>query len=329
MNVFLAQVTKGNMFNITTGTKKDIIAMDGHIFNEAFALVLVDDGDNPLEELIINYKDNFYNLDPNCKYKITTLKIGDTSLSETDISDGDPNIPPTTGGTTYAYIGASIGKDWVKSVYRQCTGKEIVSIEINSENDLTAEKIDALMQSETNGYLGQQIANRLYRSRTGSSEIINNYINAYDTSAFFKTLSEHEQIEFEISLEDFMTSYATKTTGFRTGNLVQNYFNVLKQLQDRYANDTTATSILQKYNPINNIELAADLSPSTDVFKIIYNIDPYNTYGFTSSLGGLAYVLWIFCVYRVVFLLAFGGFTPDEPIISTIPVSITFTNVAQ
>ena len=125
MNVFVAQVPKGNMFNITTGTKKDIIAMDGYVFNEAFALALVDDGDdNPLELLIFNYKNNFYNLDPNCKYKITTLKIGDTSLSETDISDGDPNIPSITG-TPYTYISAVIDKDWVKSVYKQCTGKEL------------------------------------------------------------------------------------------------------------------------------------------------------------------------------------------------------------
>ena len=45
--------------------------------------------------------------------------------------------------------------------------------------------------------------------------------------------------------------------------------------------------------------------------------------------GGLAYVLCIFYVYRVVVLLAFSGFTPADPIISTIIVSITFTNVTQ
>ena len=123
MNVFLAQVPKGNMFNITTGTKEDIIATGGYVFNEAFALALVDDDDMPLNLLIVNYKNNFYNLDPNCKYKITALKIGDTSLSETDISDGDPNIPSITG--TYASINADIDKDWVKSVYKQCTGKEL------------------------------------------------------------------------------------------------------------------------------------------------------------------------------------------------------------
>lgn len=125
MNVFLAQVPKGNMFNITTATKKDIIDMGGYVFNEAFALALVDDDDMPLEGLIVNYKNNFYNLDPNCKYKITAIKIGNTSLSDTDLSEnsGGLIIPSTTG--TYTHIDASVSKTWVKSVYKQCTGKEL------------------------------------------------------------------------------------------------------------------------------------------------------------------------------------------------------------
>ena len=325
MNVFLAQIHKGNMFNITTGTKKDIIAMDGYIFNEAFALALVDDSDNPLESLILNYKNNFYNLNPNCKYKITALKIGDTSLSETDISDGDPNIPSTS---TYTYINASIDKVWVKSVYKQCTGKELNSIfEINSEDDVTAEKVDALMQSEANGYLGQQIADQLYGSKIASNTVVKAALEM-SSSEFFITLSKDKQTEFTGNITFFMTSYEINTAGLRDGNLVQNYFNVLKQLQDVYANDTTATSVLEKYNPLKNTDYI--LNSSADVFEIIYNIDPSNTYGFTSSLnGGLAYVLWIFYVYRVVFLLDISGFTPDDPIISTIPVSITFTNVTQ
>ena len=324
MNVFLAQVPKGNMFNITTGTKEHIIDTGGYVFNEAFALALVDDGENPLERLIVNYKNNFYNLDPNCKYKITAIKIGDTSLSETDISDGDPNIPSITGA--YASINASMYKTWVKSVYKQCTGKELNNFEFNSEDDVSAEKIDALMQSEANGYLGQQIADHLYDEKTASNPIVNAALEN-SSSAFFRTLSKDKQIEITNSIDFFMTSYETNATGFRDGNLVQNYFNVLKQFQDRYANDNTATLILEKYNPLKNGYIS---DSSADVFEIIYNIDPSNTYGFTSSLnGGLAYVLWIFCVYRVVFLLAFSGFTPDDPIISTIPVSITFTKVTQ
>lgn len=328
MNVFLAQVARGNMFNITTGTKKDIIATGGYVFNEAFALALADDGDNPLEELIINYKDNFYNLDPNCKYKITALKIGDTSLSETDISDGDPNIPSITG-TTYAYIGASIDKDWVKSVYKQCTGKELNKI---AKDDFSPANMDSYMQNGSYGYLGQQIGERLYESETVESEVINNLIPIDGSlSPFFITLPSDKRSEFTDSIDFFMTSYKTNTTGLKDGNLIQNYFNVLKQFQDKYANDTTATSILKKYEPLENNDFKELLGKQTpDIVKIIYNIDPSNTYGFASSLnGGLAYVLWLFYVYYITLSPAFLVFTPDDPIISKIPVSITFTNVTQ
>ena len=132
-----------------------------------------------------------------------------------------------------------------------------------------------------------------------------------------------------------MTSYKTNTTGFRDGNLIQNYFNTLKQLQDQYANDTTATTILEKYDPLkNNIFLDATLNDtSIDIFEIVYKIDSSNTYGFTSSLnGGLAYVLWVFYAYYLSIGLSSNmssSFEPADPIISTIPVSITFTNVAQ
>ena len=332
MNVFLAQVPRGNMFNITTGTKEHIIDTGGYVFNEAFALALLNNGDDiPLERLIVNYKNNFYNLDPNCKYKITAIKIGDTSLSETDISDGDPNIPSTTG--VYASIDASMDKNWVKSVYKQCTGKELNNFEFNSEDDWSAEKIDALMQSEANGYLGQQIADQLYGQKIASNPMVNAAIQK-SSSEFFKTLSSAKKTEFDNSVKFFMTSYETNTTGFRDGNLIQNYFNTLKQFQDLYANDTTATTILEKYDPSkNNIFLDAALNDtSIDIFEIIYNIDPSNTYGFTSSLnGGLAYVLWVFYAYYliIVILIMSLSFEPADPIISTIPVSITFTNVTQ
>ena len=329
MNVFLFALSTNDdkAFNITTGSKKDNVSI-GHYTNEAFALILADDGDRLYEELIVNYKNNFYNLDPNCKYKITAIKIGDTSLSETDISDGDPNISSTS---TYTYINASIDKDWVKSVYKQCTGKEL-----NKPVEITPAVLDMFLQSSSNKYSikypGEQIANRI--SGEPTSKIVDFLVPPYDSSEFFKTLSKDKQTEFANSVNFFMTSYKTNTTGFRDGNLIQNYFNVLKQIKDQYANDTTATTILEKYDPLkNNIFLDATLNDtSIDIFEIVYKIDSSNTYGFTSSLnGGLAYVLWVFYAYYLIIelLIMSSGFTPDEPIISTIPVSITFTNVTQ
>ena len=335
MNVFLAQVTGGNMFNITTGTKDNSrVPFMEYTYNEAFALSLANNGDDSWERLSINYKDNFYNLDPNANYKITAIKIGDTSLSDADISDGSPEISSTTsrGGT---FINAYMSKDWVKSVYKQCTGKELKKAEIDL-SDFSPAVLDIFLQSSSNrysiNYPGEQIADRI--SGEPTSELVAFLVLPYDSSVFFKTLSSDKKTEFANSVEFFMTSYKTNTTGFRDGNLIQNYFNTLKQLQDQYANDTKATTILEKYDPLkNNIFLDATLNgTSIDIFEIVYKIDSSNTYGFTSSLnGGLAYVLWVFYAYYLTIglLIMFSSFEPADPIISTIPVSITFTNVTQ
>ena len=316
-------IKSGSSFNITSASSYD----SRNHYNEAFDLVLGDYGDTQLYELRIDYKDNFYSLDPETEYKITALKIGDTSLSSDDLADGTPTL------TLPARINADLSKDWVKSVYKQCTGKELKKAEINL-SDFSPAVLDIFLQSSSNQYSikypGEQIANRI--SGEPTSELVDFLVLPYDSSVFFKTLSSDKKTEFANSVEFFMTSYKTNTTGFRDGNLIQNYFNTLKQFQDQYANDTTATNILEKYDPLkNNIFLDATLNDtSIDIFEVVYKIDSSNTYGFTSSLnGGLAYVLWVFYAYYLIIGLMFLSFKPADPIISTIPVSITFTNVTQ
>ena len=318
-------IKSGSSFNITSASSYD----SGNHYNEAFDLELFDLGDTQIYELRINNKDNFYSLDPETEYRIIALKIGDTSLSSDDLADGNPTL-----STLPARINADLSKDWVKSVYKQCTGKELNNnAEINL-SDLSPAVLDIFLQSSTNNYSinypGEQIANRI--SGEPTSEIVDFLVLPYDSSEFFKTLSSDKQTEFANSVEFFMTSYKTNTTGFRDGNLIQNYFNTLKQLQDQYANDTTATTILEKYDPLkNNIFLDATLNgTSIDIFEIVYKIDSSNTYGFTSSLnGGLAYVLWVFYAYYLSIVIMSSTFEPADPIISTIPVSITFTKVTQ
>ena len=319
-------IRSGAIFNITSASSFD----SRNHYNEAFDLELCDYGDIQTYELRINYKDNFYSLDPETEYKIIALKIGDTSLSSDDLADGRPFL-----STVSAHINADLSKGWVKSVYKQCTGKELKKAEFDS-SDFSPDVLDIFLQSSTNQYSikypGEQIANRI--SGEPTSELVDFLVLPFDSSEFFKTLSKDKQTEFANSVNFFMTSYETNTTGFRDGNLIQNYFNVLKQIKDQYANDTTATTILEKYDPLkNNIFLDATLNDtSIDILEIVYKIDSSNTYGFTSSLnGGLAYVLWVFYAYYLIIelLIVFSGFTPDEPIISTIPVSITFTNVTQ
>lgn len=316
-------IKSGSSFNITSASSYD----SRNHYNEAFDLELCDYGDTQIYELRIDYKDNFYSLDPETEYKITALKIGDTSLSSDDLADGTPTL------TLPARINADLSKDWVKSVYKQCTGKELKKAEIVL-SDFSPAVLDIFLQSSSNqysiNYPGEQIANRI--SGEPTSELVDFLVLPYDSSVFFKTLSSDKQTEFANSVEFFMTSYKTNTTGFRDGNLIQNYFNTLKQLQDQYANDTTATTILEKYDPLkNNIFLDAVLNDtSIDIFEIVYKIDSSNTYGFTSSLnGGLAYVLWVFYAYYLIIGLMSSSFEPADPIISTIPVSITFTNVTQ
>ena len=319
-------IRSGASFNITSASSFDSI----NHYNEAFDLELCDYGDTQIYELRIDYKDNFYSLDPETEYKITALKIGDTSLSSDDLADGTPTL------TLPARINADLSKDWVKSVYKQCTGKELKKAEINL-SDFSPAVLDIFLQSSSNqfsiNYPGEQIANRISGNPTSSS-LVDLAVKPFDSSVFFKTLSSDKKTEFANSVDFFMTSYKTNTTGFRDGNLIQNYFNTLKQLQDRYANDPTATTILEKYDPLkDNIFLDAALNgTSIDIFEIVYKIDSSNTYGFTSSLnGGLAYVLWVFYAYYLfIGLLSMSSsFEPADPIISTIPVSITFTNVTQ
>ena len=319
-------IKSGSSFNITSASSYD----NRNHYNEAFDLELCDYGDIQIYELRIDYKDNFYSLDPETEYKITALKIGDTSLSSDDLADGTPTL------TLPARINADLSKDWVKSVYKQCTGKELKKAEIDL-SDFSPAVLDNFLQSSSNqfsiNYPGEQIANRI--SGEPTSELVDFLVLPYDSSVFFKTLSSDKKTEFANSVEFFMTSYKTNTTGFRDGNLIQNYFNTLKQFQDQYANDTTATTILEKYDPLkNNIFLDAALNDtSIDIFEVVYKIDSSNTYGFTSSLnGGLAYVLWVFYAYYLIIglLIMFSSsFEPADPIISTIPVSITFTNVTQ
>ena len=355
MNVFLSTLsTNGKIFNITTGTKKDNIAMGHYANNEAFALTLADNGDDLFERLVVNYKNNFYNLDPNCKYKTTTLKIGDTSLSADDLSDGDPNISSTS---TYTYINADMSKYWVKSVYNQCTGKRL---ELSYVDSVSPKSLDDTMQNGTpsdakDAYLGEQIANTIfgffgYYKPTTSDYVRFDVDVSNESFDEFVVLSEKQQKKYFDDVDAFMAAYKANPTIFRTGNLVQGYYAKLEKLQQKYANNKAALNILKQYNPATN-EQQHGLSrgfatldftnTNPDLFELTYYIDSSDKYGFLASLpGGNAYVLWLFYARYVAAELfmaqsynRFAGFTPifepADPIISTIPVSITFTKVTQ
>ena len=366
MNVFLVQAFGGNMFNITTGTKNDsMVPANEYTNNEAFALsladTLVDSAESSWERLSINYKDNFYNLAPNCKYKITAIKIGDTSLSDADISDGSPEISSTTSkGATY--INADMNKTWVKSVYKQCTGKE-PELSYVDYDYITPEKLDDFMQNEVpnldakDAYLGEQIANTIFGFfgeeyyKPATSDYVRFEVDDASISfADFIALPKDQQKKYSDDVDTFMAAYKANPTIFRTGNLVQGYYDKLESLLQKYANDEAALNILKQYNPVTNKQqhglrwgfTTLDFTdPNPNLFELTYWIDPSDKYGFLASLpGGNAYVFWLFYTRYVaaeIFMAQSNNttagfvpiFEPADPIISTIPVSITFTNVIE
>ena len=147
-----------------------------------------------------------------------------------------------------------------------------------------------------------------------------------------------------------MAAYKANPTIFRTGNLVQGYYAKLERLQQKYANDKAALNILKQYNPATNEQQHGSKSgfdtldftnTNPNLFELTYWIDSSDRYGFLASLpGGNAYVLWLFYTRYVIaeYLMAqsnnmYAGFVPifepADTIISTIPVSITFTKTAQ
>ena len=111
MNVFVANPAYAdNAFFITTGTKVD---NNNNYGDQAFTLELYANGESDVESIFFTYGNNYYNLNPNAKYKITALKIGDTSLSADDLVDGKTIISPLTT-TRYddnsCYIDADFNK---------------------------------------------------------------------------------------------------------------------------------------------------------------------------------------------------------------------------
>lgn len=365
MNVFLTTLNSGaEAFNITTGTKHNVF-MGEYALNEAFALTLAADGDNSFENLAVNYNDNFYNLDPNCKYRITAIKIGDTSLSDADISDGSPDISSSTS-VAATYINADSSKTWVKSVYKQCTGKEP---ELSYVDLFSPENLDDAIQAKNLGdviqdgkpsdakdaYLGEQIANTIfgffgYYKPTTSDYVRFDVDEVNDSFDEFDVLSKEQQKKYSDDVDAFMAAYKANPTIFRTGNLVQGYYAKLEALQEKYANNEVALNILKQYNPATNEQqhglrhgfATLDFTiTNPDLFELTYWIDPSDRYGFLASLpGGNAYVLWLFYARYVAAEIIMADsnnelagfapyFKPDTPTISTIPVSITFTNVTQ
>ena len=244
-------------------------------------------------------------------------------------------------------------KNWVKSVYKQCTGKELELsyVDFFSPKDLDDAIQDGTPSDAKDAYLGEQIANTIF-PKDDSKRVTNKFVLKIDTDPahnvpflnFYCVLQDNHQLEkYFKDMDDFMNKFNSKSPGFRDGNLVQAYYSKLQEIMQKHTGDETALNVLKKYNPATNSDFVSSgfTNPNPDIYSMTYWIDPSDKYGFLASLpGGYAYVEWLFFVRYVVaekimeesnneFAGIVNTFTPADPIISTIPVSITFTNVTQ
>lgn len=128
MNVFLgdALTSDRKIFCISNRQQSEFSALDTPILiqESEFAIGYDPDRDMGSSNAGINNTNNFYNLDPNAKYKITNLKIGDTILTDADVSaDNRTNKNEITSNSTKWFNVNTSG--WFNSVYKQCTGIDL------------------------------------------------------------------------------------------------------------------------------------------------------------------------------------------------------------
>lgn len=336
MNVFV----KDNMFIISNIASDSYTAhtsfSDRYTVNEAFEmnLYLNDDMGVSIEKLCISYKDNFYNLDTNCTYKITSIKIGNTVLSSDDLSNLLNNTTLMIGSTaTDGTVIDTREKGWMQSVYKQCTG---VDLQINKESiDSLLRKVDTTASSTGTGSsvtFGRLIATSIFvenaRTYLNGGLFIPFTNRYYKKAEAYTGLSTDNQTKFDNNVSAFTQVYDSISE-----NIIQNYYTNLEKIKEKHNGDAAAIAALEKYDVIkfflsssesrfNLINLRFD-----SVFSYVISIDSTDTYGFEASLtGGIAYVLYVFTACQNAILRrAFFGYE-DNPIISTIPVSITFSN---
>ena len=99
----------------------------------------------------------------------------------------------------------------------------------------------------------------------------------------------------------------------------------IENLRVKFKDNQTALNILNQY-----LEFIMDLlygSRRIITFKNIIDVDPDNVVGLAQELScGIAQIrYWLYLLFIIMAMSS----QVDEPIISIIPVSITFTNVTQ
>lgn len=326
MNVFLGDASNRKIFCISNRQPSEFgtITTGDLVVNSEFAIGYDPDWDLGYSNAGINNTNNFYNLDPNVKYKITNLKIGDTTLTDADVSaDNRTNKNEITSNSIKWFSVNKIG--WFKNVYKQCTGidfeeeeKKIPFYLLNDDKYSDLITFFTGSSSETITYSGNiggfifeilylQTESRAYYKQIGYTDLSQDIKNQIDESIskLFKFFTKSDNV---INIKDIAVLEEVKTT--------------IENLRVKFKDNQTALDILNDYS-----RSFLGLFNNTITFEYIINIDPNNVVGLAQELScGIAQIHY--CMYLLFFIVLVSS-QVDEPIISTIPVSITFTNVAQ
>lgn len=270
----------------------------------------------------INNTNNFYNLDPNAKYKITNLKIGDTILTDAELSDDKTN--EITSNSTKWFSVNTFG--WFNSVYKQCTGVDLKEranqIPFDSPNDDKYKDLfnHLLSTSSGGGSYPGNVGGLLFKIlylQTGSSQYYKT--NGYDD------LSQDNKNQIEDSISK-LSKFFIKLDGvvhITDIAVFEEVNTTIENLRVKFKDNQTALDILNKYSKLSmQLMWAGGIT-----FKDIIDVDPNNVVGLAQELScGIAQIhYWLY----LLFIITITYSKVDEPIISTIPVSITFTNVTQ
>lgn len=326
MNVFLGNDSNRKIFCISNRQPSEFgnLTTVDLIQKSEFAIRYDPDLDMGYSNAGINNTNNFYNLDPNAKYKITNLKIGDTTLTDTDLTADNNTNEITLNSSKWFSVNTS---GWFNSVYKQCTGIDLKErknqIPFDSPNDDKYKGLFGIITTGNSsvtvttysGNIGGFIFEMLYL-QTGSRL----YYKTYE----YDDLSQDNKNQIEDSISKLSKFFTMSDNVVNITNIavLEEVGTTIENLRVKFKDNQTALNILNQY-----LNLLTQLSRGIITFKNIIDVDPDNVVGLAQELScGIAQIRYFLYLLFIIML------TPsqvDEPIISTIPVSITFTNVTQ
>ena len=327
MNVFLNSSTHRKIFCISNRQPSEFSPLIATqlIQQSEFAIIYDPDLDFGYRNAGINNTNNFYNLDLNAKYKISNLKIGNTILTDAELSDDNKTNEITSDSIKWISVNTS---GWFNSVYKQCTGVDLKEranqIPFDSPND---DKYKGLIGDFTGdssatitypGNIGGFIFEILYL-KTGS-------VYYYKTNGY-NDLSQYNKNQIKDSISKLSKFFTTSDNVVNITNIavLEEVKTTIENLRVKFKDNQTALNILNQY-----LEFIMDLlygSRRIITFKNIIDVDPDNVVGLAQELScGIAQIrYWLYLLFIIMAMSS----QVDEPIISIIPVSITFTNVTQ